>query len=326
VAIYRSMGRTVQFTRIRTVSSGGVVDEPSVIVDSRDHPHIAWTESDALFGSPQVFSLFDIQGTPLQLTNVTTSTWLNGVVGPLWSIDPSASPELSWDNVGHVASVTFDPVGGLPGPIIEAPPAVAPFPLGAMAFLRDGTGLVPGMTSPYSQGLRTGSLHVVSVNGTTWTDNTVLTFPPDDGSDWSSCLVIDSRDAATLVFVSGASGTARPFVVRSTDRGTSWTSPVELPHRADYSGTSAKVTAAVDERDRVHLLWLDNEGGVWAPLATYTDDGRTFAPADAAGPSFAAELMTGESLGRVSLVVRNGTRYAAWTPVSITVATSPSPP
>jgi hypothetical protein len=70
-----------------------------------------------------------------------------------------------------------------------------------------------------------------------------------------------------------------------------------------------------DEQKTVHVIWLDNRYGGWVPMTAHSSDGVTFSASERIGDSqFTQTSSFNPWIGDfISLVVRDGWRYAVWT-------------
>ncbi|MFJ9567693.1 1,4-beta-glucanase [Streptomyces fuscichromogenes] len=107
--------------------------------------------------------------------------------------------------------------------------------------------------------------------GTTWTrtDLTVKLGANEDGRGMGERLLVDPRDSDTLWL-----GTRHDGLLRSTDRGATWSAADGFP--ATPSATGQGVSLLVAAGRAVYAGWADGDGGATAVSLYRTADGTTW--------------------------------------------------
>ena len=258
----------------------------------------------------------------------------NGFCDRPWlALAPDGSMYLSWTNGPTLDSSTgaYSPIGaryavskdgGAFGPqqtIIAPNPSAYYLEESPLAFDPGGN---PVATSTAYGAAPDGSYQF-----------TVNVWRPTGGAKWSSKKVLslvagrhftfetyplitsDASGVLTLTFLNGFSRDVLPYATRSTDGGNTWGAPVKVVHGAATPAGSALPWVTTDQKGGVHMLWLDNRWGAWVPYTAYAKDGVTFGVAERIGDkAFVEDGTDALNIGDFNgIVVRDGTRYAAWT-------------
>jgi hypothetical protein len=332
----------------------GTVQSTSVAVDHSDRVVWAWTtlqnSAGSLVGSVFV-SISDDGVTFASDRQINQPDSQNPYCADAWlSVDRTGNLFLSW-TYGSFSGTTVqfgarfaentDVGAGLGAPIDLAQPVPATMgfraimPSGPLAFDPSRAAAMIVEDESYDP---TGTLALDSVNvirrGLDGTQTTPL-LSGETGRYFTvhplPMLVSDSSGALTAAFIDGTSRQEQIYVAHSAD-GSLW-SAAALLNEGTVAGGATLPWLAIDERDRVHALWLDNRSGAWVPYTALSRDGLRFEASEQVGDqSFVEDGTATRAIGaHLSLVIRGGQRYAAWTDTrsgqsQIRFATAPEPP
>ncbi|MFX0169524.1 MAG: sialidase family protein [Candidatus Hodarchaeota archaeon] len=118
-------------------------------------------------------------------------------------------------------------------------------------------------------------------------DAIYITKSTDYGTSWSSphqvniwgyedialitVCATDSNHDVYICFAAGTSTNREVYVTKSTDGGTSWSTPVQV--NEETNGMQRMVEMYIDDDDTIHVAWLDAQNNEWDIYYSYSDDG-----------------------------------------------------
>jgi len=92
--------------------------------------------------------------------------------------------------------------------------------------------------------------------GSSWSALTRLTWTSD--TSYALDMTIDSADVIHITWYDGPSGNSSPYHKKSTDGGTTWTSPTRIMWNTASAGATS---IAADSSNNLHVLYVDNHTG-----------------------------------------------------------------
>jgi hypothetical protein len=346
--VSRDHGQSFTLLQVQSAVQYSRIQSTSVAIDPQDRVAWSWIISPQATFSGRVYASFSDDGVSFSpATQVSVDDPANPVCGDAWlSTDRAGIFYLSWTygslNSTYRFGGRFAQTSG-PGTMFGAPIDLVTvvyvtngyrtiIPAGPLAFDPQGVAMaiVDDLTYDQFGSTTTAVIATVRRSGA----GTKPLFSQEEGRYFSVSpdpkLVNDSRGGLTAAFVDGVSRQEQIYIAHSGD-GASWDVPAPLDE-GTVGGGAALPWLAVDEQDRIHAIWLDNRSGAWMPYTALSRDGQHFEASEQVGDqAFVEDGTPGRSIGdHLSLVVRGGQRYAAWTDTregssQIRFATSPEP-
>ena len=203
---------------------------------------------------------------------------------PMFALSPAGKRAVAWVSApgGGTDGRLYVTIGGAPaelrdslGPIEphgEAPPKISYGPDGTLYALYAVGKVVPGRRFPMSA-LR---LAKSADDGKTW--NTPVTVASDSafGTRNFHALHVGSNGALYVAWLESAQGTSRTYLTRSTDHGTTWTTPALAA--ANPSCPCCRTAIATANDGTLYLAWRTVLAGNVRDVvvARSTDHGATW--------------------------------------------------
>jgi hypothetical protein len=281
----------------------------------------------ALGGSVQACRDVGARTTLSEPETISASTTVGAA--PMFALSPTGKRAVAWVSApgGGTDGRLYVTAGGAPtelrdslGPIEphgEAPPKLAYAPDGSLYALYAVAKVVPGRRFPMSS-LR---LAKSSDDGRTWTPPVTIASDSAFGTRNFHALHAGSDGALYVAWLESSQGKSKTFLTRSTDAGTTWTTPV-LADTAQ-SCPCCRTAIATARDGTLYLAWrtvlpgnvrdvvvarsTDN-GATWATPVRVHADNWVFDGCPHAGPS-----MQVDSSGTVHIAWWTGKQGAAGT-------------
>ncbi len=248
---------------------------------------------------------------------------------PMFALSPSGKRAVAWVSApgGGTDGRLYVTTGGAPtelrdslGPIEphgEAPPKLSYGPDGTLYALYAVGKVVPGRRFPMSS-LR---LAKSADDGKTWTAPVTIASDSAFGTRNFHALHVGSDGALYVAWLEASQGKSKTFLTRSTDQGTTWTTPVAAD--VNQSCPCCRTAIATADDGTLYLAWRtvlpgnvrdvvvarsSDHGATWAaPVRVHADD-WVFDGCPHAGPS-----MQVDSAGTVHIAWWTGKQGAAGT-------------
>jgi hypothetical protein len=312
IGVWRSKDGGASFQRVALLKPADLATaagDPTVLFDQQDLLTIAWAEWSPDATSGEVMAVHSKDGMTLSSPeHVDPSTMPVFRDRPWLALAPDGDVVLSW-------AVLTTSLFGSTGAKRAVSHAGGPF--GSVETIEPSGDYVP---SPLS--FAPGVTLAVAENGSgfrAWRDL---------GAGWSAVGVVNALDAVqplpqlrwseavgfNAVFLGAPRYAVQIYSVHSEDQGRSWIGPTPIDDGSPGGGSKAMPWSTIDEKGRLHLMWLDNKDGGWVPYTSMSEDGVHFHAAERIGD--AAFQEDGSFLDWIgdfnALVVRGGRRYATW--------------
>jgi hypothetical protein len=313
IGVWRSTDGGATFARIFTAThpAGKFVGDPTVVFDAEDRLIVGWvlyadnsSASDvmvvhstdgATFGMPELVDpdrVGDFRDRPWLALAPDGSVSINWVAASASAPGTGARRAISRDGGAFQEVETVEP--GDQGQLVNSP----------IAFAKDGTGMAIGdafMTWRLTDG--------------GWSSGQAIAPPMSSGEVSPTPIVAWSEAAGfDVIFLGLPRYDVSLYTTHTVDRGRSWTAPSALEGDEDAKSSAVLPWITADERGRIHVIWLDNRGGGWAPYTAFSDDGVHFHAVERIGDATFDEngderRWIGDFL---AIVARGGKRYATW--------------
>jgi hypothetical protein len=336
VSLYRSTTGGGSFDLLVThfpTSANGFFGDTTVAVDPADHVYWAFVEyvqQDANTITSQVVASISSDG------NTFPDPVPVRTQDPMYPFDdrPWLSPGrdgtmyLSWTNGSSNVTATTATLGAVYATstnggsfgaeqIIIDPATTYTYEESPLAFDQTGAACVAGITWNATMAIDDVDLyHPGGSDAHSWASREVSPVVTERHFPFETFPIVtsDTNGDLAIVFLNAFSRDITPYFTRSTDNGQTWSPRVKV---SDFTGasTAALPWITTDEKNRAHVLWLDDRTGAWVPYTAMSADGMTFGPPERIGDMpFTEDGTSLTSIGDFNdLVVRNGWRYAVWT-------------
>jgi hypothetical protein len=325
IAVARSSDGGQSFAIARVfdpTSSVSWLGDPTVAIDHQDRVFVGWAEyrtvgsaSAAIAGRVKVARSED--GTtwtePTTIGQAGPEPWFED--RPWFSVSPDGAVYLVWfgapaaDGFASPGQYWSRALGGAP---FDPPRAIYEL----SRFLSTSPLAFDGAGAPMAVGEDGREVRAWRLSAESWVSAPVGAIHPAPGlTDHYIQIASDPAGSLTVAYADGSFGAIVPFLSRSTDGGRHWSGVARLDRGLGPPSSAALPWITTDDRERVHLLWLDNRSGGWVPYTAVSDDGVAFREPERIGDaSFVEDGSSQRWIGDFNaLVVRGGRRYAAWT-------------
>jgi hypothetical protein len=335
VALFKSTNGGQSFSEVASYAppNNGFLGDTTVLVDGSDRvywAHIQYGAS-ASAATGQVEVVISPDGTTFpaaQRVDTASAQW-PFCDRPWLSLAPDGSVYLEWTN-GNAATYAlgsryavsqggqaFGPQQTFLDPT-QSSAYVEILAESPLAFTDGGRPVATTTTFSYMAGAETSTVTVNSwlSSSSGWSESNVGTLFSDRSFVFTTYSIVASDSVGTLhcLYLDGDSHNLAPYLANSND-GKNWSSPSAVDGFMGHSEQAALPWVTTDAQDNVHVIWLDNRYGGWVPMTAYSADGVNFSTIERIGD--AQFTQTGSYTTWIgdflSMVVRDGWRYAVWT-------------
>jgi predicted neuraminidase len=247
----------------RNISDGTYDSEfPEMVIDDNDNLGVVWyyrdgksykiwfrdsTDLGATWGLHQNISS-DLEG--MWYPDITSGS--DGSIHVVWNGTYPNHHDI-WYTRGRIGTVNWiEPLNVMSqSPGLSYHPDIAVDNMGTIhVFWHDS----------YINGLSDFDIHYrrSSDNGLTWSNSQILTATSSES--YHPSIATDSAGNLNLVWQDNVTGNDDIYFSRSTDSGSTWSTPINL---SNNTALSASAEIAVDSTGNIHVVWADNSRGVF---------------------------------------------------------------